>query len=217
MIHFDNVSLTYPNGSQALKEINLHLSSGSMSFITGRTGAGKTTLIRLIMAMLRPSRGKLVVGDQSINRISLREVPPYRRQIGLIFQDHQLLYDRSVYENVAMPLHIAGFDKEQIKRRVLAALTKVHLEKKLAENPIHLSVGEQQRVCIARAIISRPKILLADEPTGNLDHELSVDIIRMFLDFNSVGTTVLVATHDLSLIDRFPSNVIQLGEGRLLQ
>ena len=217
MIRFDNVSLTYPNGSQALKEVSLHLPKGSMSFITGRTGAGKTTLIRLIMAMMRPSRGSLVVDNYSINKISLRDIPTYRRQIGLIFQDHQLLYDRSVYENTAMPLHIAGFDNEQIKRRVLAALTKVRLEHKIYENPINLSVGEQQRVCIARAIISRPKVLLADEPTGNLDHELSVDIIRMFLDFNSIGTTVLVATHDLSLIDRFPSNVIQLDKGRLLQ
>ena len=216
MIYFNNVNLTYPNGGQALKEITLNLDKGSMSFLTGRTGAGKTTLIRLIMAMLRPTRGKLTVDGQSINDISLRSIPYYRRRIGLIFQDHQLLYDRSVFDNVAMPLHIAGFDQEQISRRVLAALTKVKLESQIKENPLHLSVGEQQRICIARAIISRPQVLLADEPTGNLDHQLAVDIMQMFVDFNSVGTTVLIATHDLSMIDKFPANIIQLDEGRLM-
>ena len=216
MIYFNNVNLTYPNGGQALKEITLNLDKGSMSFLTGRTGAGKTTLIRLIMAMLRPTRGKLTVDNQSINDISLRDIPYYRRRIGLIFQDHQLLYDRSVFDNVAMPLHIASFDQEQINRRVLAALTKVRLENKLKENPLHLSVGEQQRICIARAIISRPKVLLADEPTGNLDHQLAVDIMQMFVDFNSVGTTVLIATHDMSMIDKFPANIIQLDKGRLI-
>ena len=217
MILFDQVHYTYPNGSHALEEIDLELADGSFTFLTGHTGAGKTTLIRLMMAMMRPSSGHLKVGEQSLNRISASDVPLYRRNIGLVFQDHQLLYDRNVLDNVALPLEILGYDYDTIHNRAEAALRKVGLETKKGKMPQHLSVGEQQRLSIARAVVAKPAILIADEPTGNLDEALSRRVMEFFREFYLAGTTVIIATHDMRLVASYPdARVVQLQEGRLV-
>jgi cell division transport system ATP-binding protein len=215
MIKFDDVSKRYPGGQEALSHISFHLARGEFAFLTGHSGAGKSTLLKLIMHMELPSSGQLFVNGQNLSKLSRRQVPYYRRNIGLVFQDHQLLFDRSVYDNVALPLLIAGFDPLNIPRRVRAALDKVGLLHKEAQNPVALSTGEQQRVGIARAVVNKPALLLADEPTGNLDPELSADIMDLLRQFNDVGVTVLVASHDLGLVQQLQRRVLVLDQGRL--
>ncbi|AIX52124.1 cell division ATP-binding protein FtsE [Pantoea eucrina] len=215
MIRFEEVSKAYLGGRQALQGVDFHLRPGEMSFLTGHSGAGKSTLLKLICGIERPSAGQIWFSGYDISRLRHSEVPFLRRQIGMIFQDHHLLMDRSVYDNVAIPLIISGASGEDIRRRVSAALDKVGLLDKAKSYPIQLSGGEQQRVGIARAVVNKPAVLLADEPTGNLDNALSEDILRLFEEFNRVGVTVLMATHDLGLIARRNYRVMTLNQGRL--
>jgi cell division transport system ATP-binding protein len=216
MILLQHVSKRYPGTPEVLGQVNLHLGRGEMAFLTGPSGAGKSTLLKLIAAIERPSRGQIVIDGQNITHLPRRRIPYLRRKIGIIFQEHHLLYDRTVFDNITLPLVIAGFGHREIRRRARAALDKVGLLKKEQAMPITLSGGEQQRVGIARAVINRPPILLADEPTGNLDPELSAEIMGLFQDFNRVGVTVLVASHDLDLIARLHKPIYRLANGRLL-
>ena len=215
MIRFDNVSKRYPGGRDALQNINLQLEAGSMAFLTGHSGAGKSTLLKLIALIERPTRGQLYIDGENLTKVRKRRIPYIRRHIGMIFQNHQLLFDRSVGDNVALPLIIAGFRPQDIGRRVRAALDKVGLLGRERANPIALSGGEQQRVGIARAVVNKPKILLADEPTGNLDPDLSWEIMQLFSQFNQVGVTTLIASHDLELISRLPFSQLTLHDGRI--
>jgi len=215
MILFQNVSKRYPTGQEALSNISLELGDGEMAFLTGHSGAGKSTLLKLTALIERPSRGQIVVNKKNLNNLGSRRIPYYRRNLGIIFQDHHLLYDRTVFDNVALPLVIAGFRHREIGRRVRAALDKVGLLHKEKAEPITLSTGEQQRVGIARAVVTKPPILLADEPTGNLDPTLSREIMNLFLEFNRVGVSVLVASHDLGLISTLGKPMIQLSEGKM--
>ncbi|MBT5484917.1 MAG: cell division ATP-binding protein FtsE [Gammaproteobacteria bacterium] len=216
MIKFDSVSKRYPGGHEALTNIDFHLQEGEFAFLTGHSGAGKSTLLKLIMLMEKASTGQVFVNGKNLNRLSRRHIPFFRRNIGVVFQDHQLLFDRNVFENVALPLLIAGYDNRDAARRVRAALDKVGLLKKENQNPVALSGGEQQRVGIARAVVNKPVLLLADEPTGNLDPELSAEIMNLFEQFNQVGTSVLIATHDLGLIDKDRHRVLTLDRGTLV-
>ncbi len=215
MIRFDNVSMRYPGGYEALRQVNFSLGRGEMAFLTGHSGAGKSTLLKLIMLMERASQGQVVVDGNNLNRLPSRQIPFLRRRIGVVFQNHQLLFDRRVFDNVALPLQICGYDGADIGRRVRAALDKVGLLSKEKLNPVLLSSGEQQRVGIARAIVNKPQLLLADEPTGNLDPQLSAEIMGLFHQFNQVGVSVLVASHDLGLISRMPHRVLTLDQGRM--
>lgn len=216
MIQFDSVSKRYPGGYEALKNVSFQLMQGDMCFLTGHSGAGKSTLLKLIMLMERASQGQVFCQGVNLARVSKRQIPYHRRRIGVVFQNHSLLFDRSVFENVAMPLLVSGAPYQEIGRRVRAALDKVGLLNKEKKLPIQLSGGEQQRVGIARAVVHKPDLLLADEPTGNLDPELSADIMKLFADFNSVGVTMLIATHDIDLIRRMNRNEIKLDSGRLV-
>jgi len=216
MIQFKNVSKRYENGHDALKHINMNLDKGEMAFLTGHSGAGKSTLLKLITLVERSTRGEVTVNDVDLGKVPNRRIPFVRRNIGMIFQDHRLLFDRSVYDNVALPLVIAGHPHKEIGRRVRAALDKVGLLKKEKLEPIMLSGGEQQRVGIARAIVNKPPILLADEPTGNLDPELSTEIMGLFQQFNQVGVSLLIASHDLGLIARMRYRTITLKDGMLV-
>jgi len=216
MINFEQVTKRYEDGYEALSELSFHVSQGEMAFLTGHSGAGKSTLLKLIMLMERSTRGKVVVSGRDLGDIKRRKIPYYRRNIGLVFQDHQLLFDRSVYDNVALPLIISGAQPREIGRRVRAALDKVGLLSKEKLLPLALSGGEQQRVGIARAVVNKPALLLADEPTGNLDPELSTEIMRLFEQFNQVGVTVMIASHDLSLIARMKHRILTLQQGRLM-
>lgn len=215
MIHFENVSKRFPGGHYGVSNITLNIESGALAFITGHSGAGKSTLLRLIALLERPTRGQLLIDGRNIGRLPEKKIPAHRRRIGLIFQDHRLLNDRSVFDNVALPLHVRGFPVREVGKRVRASLDKVGLLKKEKVLPITLSGGEQQRVGIARAIVSRPPILLADEPTGNLDSELSREIMDLFLAFNQLGITTLIASHDLDLIKKLDRPVINLQQGEL--
>ncbi len=215
MIRFDNVFKRYPGGHEALSAVSFHLPPGSLTFLTGHSGAGKSTLLKLIAAIEKPTRGTLLVDGRNFATLRRRHVPQVRRRMGIVFQDHHLLYDRSVYDNVALPLVIAGLQRRDIGRRVRAALDKVGLLHKERSMPITLSGGEQQRVGIARAVVHRPAILLADEPTGNLDPQLSHEIMRLFVQFNQVGVTVLIASHDVVLIKALGAPVLELAEGRI--
>ncbi|GGG51550.1 cell division ATP-binding protein FtsE [Pseudohongiella nitratireducens] len=217
MIRFDEVSQRYPGGHEALKQVSFELERGEMAFLTGRSGAGKSTLLKCIMRTESLSQGQILVSGRNIQRISDKQIPFYRRRIGVVFQDHQLLYDRSVYENVALPLRIDGYREADAARRVRAALDKVGLLSKEKMNPIALSGGEQQRVGIARAVVNRPQILLADEPTGNLDPELAADIMKLFEQFNQIGVSMLIASHDLALITRLRHRMLTLDNGRLIR
>ena len=216
MINFDKVNKTYPGGYLALKQVSFSLDSGEMAFLTGHSGAGKSTLLKLISLMEKPSSGRIQVNHTELSDIQYKQVPYVRRSIGMIFQSHNLLKDRTVFDNVALPLIIEGVSSKEIKKRVETALEKVHLSAKLKCYPHMLSGGEQQRVGIARAIINKPPILLADEPTGNLDPKLSLDIIRLFEEFNAAGVTVLIATHDLGLIARMKYRTLTLKEGTMI-
>ena len=215
MIRFDNISKRYESGLEALSRVSFEMSEGEMAFLTGSSGAGKSTLLKLLMLMERPSSGTLLINGKNLNRLSRFSIPSYRRQLGVVFQNHQLLIDRSVFENVALPLQIAGYSVKEMGRRVRAALDAVGLLSKELHKPDTLSGGEQQRVGIARAVVHKPKILLADEPTGNLDPALSAEIMNLFRRFQSVGVTVLIATHDINLINRLDSRIIHLEDGRL--
>jgi len=213
MIQFDNLSKRYPTGDEALSNINLHVDAGELAFLTGHSGAGKSTMLKLLMLLERPSSGTLLINGKNINRLANRKIPGYRRQLGVVFQDHQLLMDRSVFDNVALPLQVAGQPRKEIGRRVRAALDGVGLLNKERHSPMMLSGGEQQRVGIARAVVHKPRILLADEPTGNLDPTLSAEIMALFQRFQDVGVTVLIATHDIDLINRMKCRIIRLERG----
>jgi len=215
MIEFDNVSKRYPDGHEALSQVSFALDAGEMTFLTGHSGAGKSTLLKLIMLMERPSGGQLLVNGKKLNRLHKSQIPYYRRRVGVVFQNHQLLFDRSVFDNVALPMLVSGAQHRDIERRVRAALDKVGLLSKEKLNPVQLSGGEQQRIGIARAVVHTPRILLADEPTGNLDPELSAEIMKLFEDFRNVGVSVLVATHDIALISSMGERVLTLDHGRL--
>ena len=216
MIRFDEVSKRYDGGSEALSRVSFELASGEMSFLTGHSGAGKSTLMKLIILMERASQGQVIVNGTNLNRVSRRQVPALRRSVGVVFQNHQLLSDRTVYDNVALPLTIAGFSPKEVGRRVRAALSKVGLSDKEKKYPVALSGGEQQRVGIARAVVNKPPLLLADEPTGNLDPELSQEIMDLFSQFNQVGVSVLIATHDLDLVQRMAKRELILRDGKLI-
>jgi cell division transport system ATP-binding protein len=216
MISFERVSKRYAEGHDALREVSLDIDRDELVFLTGHSGAGKSTLLRLIMLMERPSRGKLTVNGQDLAAVGKRGIPRHRRQIGVVFQNHQLLFDRPVFDNVALPLIIAGYDHREVGRRVRAALDKVGLLNRERAMPVVLSGGEQQRVGIARAVVGKPRILLADEPTGNLDPALSAEIMQLFEEFNRVGVTVLIASHDLALISRLRHRIVTLNQGRLV-
>ncbi len=200
----------------AVREISIEIAQDELVFLTGHSGAGKSTLLRLIMLMDRPSRGQVVVNGQNLAGVRPRNIAQHRRNIGVVFQNHQLLFDRTVFDNVALPLIIAGYDTREVGRRVRAALDKVGLLNRERAMPIALSGGEQQRVGIARAVVGKPKILLADEPTGNLDPTLSAEIMNLFEAFNQVGVTVLIASHDLVLISRLRHRIITLSQGCLV-
>ena len=216
MINFENVTKRYDDGHEALNDVSFSMARGEMAFLTGHSGAGKSTLLKLVMLMERATEGKVVVGEQDLNRIARRQIPYYRRHVGVVFQNHRLLFDRSVYDNVALPLEISGMNPRDVGRRVRAALDKVGLLSKEKMTPIQLSGGEQQRVGIARAVVNKPPLLLADEPTGNLDPELSAEIMNLFTEFNQVGVTVLIASHDLALIHHMHYRVISLQQGSLI-
>ncbi|MHB1140791.1 MAG: cell division ATP-binding protein FtsE [Sulfuricaulis sp.] len=215
MIDFTHVFKRYPGGFDALRDINLHIEAGEMAFITGHSGAGKSTLLRLITAIERPTRGEAAVNGRNLTKLPRRRIPWFRREIGVVFQDYKLLFDRTVYDNVALPLIVTGIDDKEIPKRVRAALEMVGLLDKERMLPVTLSGGEQQRVGIARAVVNKPPLLLADEPTGNLDSKLADEILDLFLDFHHHGVTVLIATHDLHLIDRARRRVIELNHGEL--
>ena len=216
MIHFEHVSKRYASGHEALSELSFELAAGEMAFVTGHSGAGKSTLLKLVALLERPTRGSVTVNGRPLERVSRRGIAAVRRGIGMVFQDHRLLMDRSVFDNVALPLVIAGAAREEIGKRVRAALDKVGLLAHEAAPPSRLSSGEQQRVGIARAIVAKPPLLIADEPTGNLDPQLSEEIMQLFAQFQQVGTSVLVASHDLHLVKRMGKRVLVLEQGRLI-
>jgi cell division transport system ATP-binding protein len=216
MIRFERVDKHYEGGKSALQGIDLHIAKGELVAITGPSGAGKSTLLNLMSAIEHPSGGRVLINGENPGRLRSRQLPYLRRQFGLVFQDHRLLFDRSVFENVALPLRIALFRREEIGQRVRAALDKVGLLGRERALPVALSGGEQQRLCIARAIVHRPAILLADEPTGNLDPDYARAIADLLLDFNAVGVTVVVATHDRDVLERLRARELRLQDGRLL-
>ncbi len=216
MIQFHNVTKRYPGGYDALSNVSMHLGVGEMAFLTGHSGAGKSTLLKIISLIEKPTRGQALLNRINLNTISRHRIPYIRRNIGIIFQDHQLLFDRPVFDNVAMPLIIQGYRHQEIAKRTRAALDKVGLLHKEKSMPITLSGGEQQRVGIARAVVHKPMLLLADEPTGNLDPVLSREIMQIFVDFHQVGVSVLVASHDLGLIDELQKPVLTLNRGQMI-
>ena len=215
MIQVSHVSKRYAGGYEALRDVTFSVESGEMVFITGHSGAGKSTLLKLITAIEKPTAGSVVINGQNVSAMRAGMIPFFRRNFGLIFQDHKLLFDRSVFENVALPLAITGFARGEIAKRARAALDKVGLLGREKARPIALSGGEQQRLCIARAIVNRPAILLADEPTGNLDTAYAEEIIAMFRSFNQVGVTVVIATHDEDMIERLGPRILHLDHGRI--
>jgi cell division transport system ATP-binding protein len=216
MIAFDRVGKRYPNGHDALSDLSFALGAGEMAFVTGHSGAGKSTLLRLVALLERPTRGQVTVNGRNLGAERRRGIARVRRGVGMVFQDHRLLLDRSVFDNVALPLVIAGTPREEIARRVRAALDKVGLLEREKSAPSMLSAGEQQRVGIARAIVAKPPVLIADEPTGNLDPQLAAEVMALFGEFEQVGTTVLVASHDLPLVKRMGKRVLVLDHGKLI-
>jgi cell division transport system ATP-binding protein len=215
LVSFSAVAKRYPGGQEALREVTFALQSGELAFITGRSGAGKSTLLKLIPAIERPSSGSVIVNGQNVGALKRAAIPYLRRNVGLVFQDQKLLYDRSVFDNVVLPLAFSGHAPKEAARRARAALDKVGLLGRERSNPIQLSGGEQQRVAIARAVVNRPALLVADEPTANLDAESAARIVEIFAAFNQVGVTVLIASHDQALIARFGKRILHLEEGRI--
>jgi len=217
MISFQGVSKRYEGGNEALSDVSFEVERGEMAFLTGPSGAGKSTLLKLVALIERPSRGQIIVNGQNLAGIRRRQLPFYRRQIGVVFQDHKLLNDRSVFDNVALPLVIAGADAAETAKRVRASLDLVGLLHKEKVLPMTLSTGEQQRVGIARAVVYRPTVLIADEPTGNLDPELSQEVMQLFKRLNQVGATVLIASHDRGLVEQFAPRVFNLKSGHMAE
>ena len=215
MVSFSAVAKRYPGGQEALKNVSFSLQPGELVFITGRSGAGKSTLLKLIPAIERPSSGSVLVNGQNVGALKRAALPYLRRNIGLVFQDQKLLYDRSVYDNVMLPLAFSSHPSKEAARRARAALDKVNLLGREKANPIQLSGGEQQRLAIARAVVNRPALLVADEPTANLDAESAARILEIFVAFNQVGVTVLIATHDQALVARYGKRVLHLQAGKL--
>jgi cell division transport system ATP-binding protein len=216
MLKFDNVTKRYPETGDVLRNVSFHLQRGEIAFLTGHSGAGKSTLLKLIAAMERCSRGQILLDGQDLSHAKENQLPFIRRKMGVIYQDYKLLQDRTVFDNVALPLVIAGYGHHEIARRVRAALDKVSLSGKEKKYPLALSGGEQQRVGIARAVVNKPPIIIADEPTGNLDPELSAEIMLLFGEFQQVGVTVLIASHDISLISQLNYRVLKLDHGQLV-
>ena len=217
MVSFSAVAKRYPGGHEALKDVSFTIEPGELVFLTGRSGAGKSTVLKLIPAIERPSAGSVLVNGQNVASLKRGAVPYLRRNIGLVFQDQKLLYDRTVYDNVMLPLSFSDHPPKEAARRARAALDKVGLLERERANPIQLSGGEQQRLAIARAVVNRPSLLLADEPTANLDAESTARILEIFAAFHQVGVTVLVSSHDQSLIARYGKRVLTLDAGRLIQ
>jgi len=215
MIKFNQVYKRYPGGHEALKDVSFAIEAGEMVYLTGHSGAGKSTLLKLFAAIERPTSGSVLVKGQNIRSIKREAIPALRRDIGLIFQDHKLLFDRNAFDNVLLPLQICGFDPREAAKRVRAALDKVGLLAREKANPVALSGGEQQRLCIARAIVNRPNILLADEPTGNLDVEYAHEIMAIFQSFHQVGVTLVISTHDEGVLQNFPARALHLKQGEL--
>lgn len=216
MIRFDHVTKRYPGSRDALSDVTFELSDGEMAFLTGHSGAGKSTLLKLIALLERPSRGQILIAGRNISHIPRWRIAYHRRRVGVIFQDHKLLHDRTVFDNVALPLVVAGVPYRERSRRVRAALSQVDLGDRDRSYPTMLSTGEQQRVGIARAVVNRPPLIIADEPTGNLDPDLSLDIMLLFKRFNEFGTTVLVASHDHFLISRLGKRILSLDHGQII-
>lgn len=216
MISFSSVSKRFPGGKEALHRLSFGVEDGELLFITGHSGAGKSTLLRLIAAIERPTSGTVLVNGQNVGALKRTAIPYLRRNLGMVFQDQKLLYDRSVYDNVMLPLAFSDHPPREAARRVRAALDKVGLLERERANPIQLSGGEQQRLAIARAVVNRPSILIADEPTANLDVDSAGHILEIFVAFNRVGVSVLLATHDLGLVERYGTRVLRLADGRLL-
>lgn len=217
MIRFEHVRMRYPSGHEALKSVSFELASGEMAFLTGQSGAGKSTLLKLIALIEQANHGNIIVDGFKLASLPRKDIPAFRRRLGIIFQNPQLLYDRSVFENVALPLKAAGYRDDDIGKRVRAALDQVALLKRENANPATLSGGEQQRVGIARAVVGKPHVLIADEPTGNLDPELSREIMQLFQRFNQVGVTTLIASHDLALIKQMPHRRLILADGKITE
>jgi cell division transport system ATP-binding protein len=216
MIRFDQVHKRYPNGREALAGVTFSIESGALTFLTGHSGAGKSSILKLIALIERPTRGQVLVNSQNTAGVKPRGIPQFRRRIGVVFQDHKLLHDRPVADNVALPLIIAGVPKREVDKRVRAALDQVGLLGREKSRPLELSTGEQQRVGIARAVVAKPMLLIADEPTGNLDPELALEIMKLFKRFSEVGVTVVIASHDVHLIDQVGARRIVLSEGRVI-
>jgi cell division transport system ATP-binding protein len=216
MIRFDQVHKRYPNGREALAGVSFSIESGALTFLTGHSGAGKSSILKLIALIERPTRGQVIVNSQNTTGVKPRGIPHFRRNLGVVFQDHKLLHDRPVADNVALPLIIAGVQRREIDKRVRAALDQVGLLGREKSLPLELSTGEQQRVGIARAVVAKPALLIADEPTGNLDPELALEIMKLFKRFSEVGVTVVVASHDVHLIDQVGARRIVLSEGRVV-
>jgi cell division transport system ATP-binding protein len=217
MIRFDRVAKRYPSGREALADVSFEVQAGEMVFLTGHSGAGKSTVLKLVALIERATRGQVLVAGQNLAQIPRPGIAWYRRQIGMVFQDHKLLHDRPVWDNVALPLVIAGTPRRELDKRVRAALDQVGLLGREKSFPVELSTGEQQRVGIARAVVTKPPILIADEPTGNLDPDLSVEVMKLFRRFNDVGVTVMIASHDLHVIDVLGGRRIVLNAGRTVE
>jgi cell division transport system ATP-binding protein len=215
LVSFSAVAKRYPGGQEALKEVSFSLEPGELAFLTGRSGAGKSTLLKLIAAIERPSAGSVVVNGQNVGALKRSAIPYLRRNLGLVFQDQKLLHDRTVFDNVMLPLAFSSHSPREAARRVRAALAKVGLLEREKANPVQLSGGEQQRLAIARAVVNRPALLVADEPTANLDAESAAKVLDIFVAFNQVGVTVLIATHDLALVAKFGCKVLHLEAGRI--
>jgi cell division transport system ATP-binding protein len=215
LVSFSAVAKRYPGGQEALKDVSFALEPGELAFLTGRSGAGKSTVLKLIPGIERPSAGSVLVNGQNVGALKRHALPYLRRNIGLVFQDQKLLYDRSVYDNVMLPLAFSAHPPREAARRARAALDKVGLLARERANPVQLSGGEQQRLAIARAVVNRPALLVADEPTANLDTESAARILEIFVEFNRVGVTVLIATHDPGLVARYGKRVLRLEGGRV--
>ena len=216
MIRFDQVFKRYPNGREALAGVSFHIESGALTFLTGHSGAGKSSILKLIALIERPTRGQVIVNSQNTAGVKPRGIPQFRRQIGVVFQDHKLLHDRPVADNVALPLVIAGVPRREMDKRVRAALDQVGLLGREKSLPLELSTGEQQRVGIARAVVAKPMLLIADEPTGNLDPQLALEVMKLFKRFSEVGVTVVIASHDVHLINQVGARRIVLSAGRVV-